>query len=363
MKKLFIKTKFIRFNEKRSEDRQIRRNSHAKWKIRKHQLEFGIPKKEIKRNNKFKQEFPNYEIVIAPLVFSFIKNTNDVIKFIARLKNLYDLNKKVYISLENIKVADYSAVVVLLSIMVKFRSKNIAFYGDMPLEKAPKDVIVGSGFFKNLYKTFDENDSYDISTINQNGIHTHAAKNVDAALSAKIIDTSANYIWGESRRCPGVQRVLIELMQNTNNHAEIGKSGEKHWWLSVNQNNHTKKVSFAFVDFGVGIFTNLENKPLDNKFYGWAKKMMKKFNYGNNAKLFELILNGQLHQTVTEQHYRGKGLPGIAEVFKRNQISNLHIITNDVFCNLSNQKFEILDNTFSGTFLYWELGENNGSIK
>ncbi len=89
--------------------------------------------------------------------------------------------------------------------------------------------------------------------------------------------------------------------------------------------------------------------------------MRTRFKYGNNADLLNLILNGDLHRTVTGEHYRGKGLPGIAEAVKRNQISNLHIITNDVFGNVSKQDYRMLDSKITGTFIYWELNYDNVS--
>lgn len=359
MKKLYTEIDYKSYNRQRSEDRNIRRLLYKKWIINKFRGELGIPKEEIKEKNTFKKKYPKFAKVIAPEVFSFIKNTNGVIGLIEQLKKLYDSNQKVYVVLKPVKETDYSAIVVLLSIMVKFKTKNIDFDGNMPTEVEPRDMLSKSGFFKNLYKRFTEEESYDISTIGPNGIHTHAAKKVDSALSSQIITSATKYIWGEPRRCQGVQRVLIELMQNTNNHAEIGKSGERHWWLSVNQDKNSKKVSFSFVDFGVGIFTNLANKPRGSKFYGWIEKLTSIFQYGNNANLLELILSGELHRTVTGEQYRGKGLPGIAEVMRRGQISNLHIITNDVFCCASNDTYKELNNSFSGTFVYWELGKDN----
>lgn len=268
-----------------------------------------------------------------------------------------------YVVLENVIEVDYSAIIVLLSIMVKFKAKKIEFNGNMPQNSEASKILKESGFFDNLYKRFEEKESYEIPSIPSNGIHTHASKKVNSLLTGSIIDSAAKYIWGEARRCQGVQRALIELMQNTNNHAEIGRPGEKHWWLSVNHNKERKNVAFSFVDFGVGIFTNLKNKPNQNKFFGVLEKMSSKFKYGDNAQLLKLILDGELHQTATGKLYRGKGLPGIAEVMTRNQISNLHIITNDVFCCPSQNIYRILAKPFTGTFVYWELGENNENCK
>jgi hypothetical protein len=146
-------------------------------------------------------------------------------------------------------------------------------------------------------------------------------------------------------------------------HAYIGGTGEKHWWLSVNPIKEEKRVCFSFVDYGVGVFTNLQSKNADSKFYMWAEKLSKLVSFKNNTDLLKLILKGVLHQTVTKKHYRGKGLPGIAEAMRRNQLSNLHIVTNDVYGNVSKDEYKTMNDSFSGTFVYWEVSENNASCK
>lgn len=363
MKLVYKKRKYLGFNKDKAEDRNRRRLEYKRWKSNKFRILNGINKQRKAEINTFNKSHPGYTKIEAPVNFSFLNNTEQVIKFIASLKCLYDKKKKVYVELTNIDAIDYSAIVVLLSIMIKFKSAKIDFTGSMPREKMPKEILEKSGFFENLYKKFEDKESYDISKFNSNCIHTHASKKVDPLLSSTIIASASEHIWDEQRRCQGVQRTLIELMQNTNNHAEIGKPGEKHWWLSVNRDKKSKTVSFSFVDFGVGIFTNLQNKTEKSKFFRWQEKMSLRFKYGSNADLLKLIVDGDLHQTVTEKSYRGKGLPGVAEAMRRNQISNLHIITNDVFSCPSSNLYRKLDMPFNGTFVYWELGEKNDNCK
>ena len=124
-----------------------------------------------------------------------------------------------------------------------------------------------------------------------------------------------------------------------------------------------KKVSFIFIDYGVGIFESLKNKPQTNKWFGWFEKIKNKLKYGGNDEIFKMLLEGQMHLTVTGQHFRGKGLPGINEVLERNQISNLKIISNNVYSNVTSKEFNKLNSEFSGTFMYWELNENNINSK
>lgn len=152
-------------------------------------------------------------------------------------------------------------------------------------------------------------------------------------------------------------------MQNTNNHANIDSEGQKHWWLSVNHLKDKRTVSFSFIDYGVGVFKNLENKPRKSKFWGWKEKMGIKYMFADNRDLLKLILEGKLHETVTDKDYRGKGLPGIYDSLQKNSITNLVIITNDVYAVPSKNQYVKLNKNFNGTFVYWELNEGNRSCK
>jgi hypothetical protein len=72
-------------------------------------------------------------------------------------------------------------------------------------------------------------------------------------------------------------------------------------------------------------------------------------------------MDGKLHLTVTGKPYRGKGLPGIADVLRKNQLSNLNVITNDVIANIENDTYRINKNSFEGTLISWEINHETKS--
>jgi len=269
MKKLYLSAKYKKYHARRTRRQNSRRLEHKSWKKNVRKLHLGLTKDDARKKDDLLKSRRGFIRVNAPEVFSFINNTEAVVEFINSLKRQYENKSQVFIELEKVSEIDYSAIVVLLSIMVKFKAEHIKFDGSIPIIQESKDILTKSGFFDNLYKTFKMEDRYELFASSKNGIHTHAWKNVDSKLGDEIISSATKSIWGESRRCQGVQRALIELMQNTNNHADIGKIGAKHWWLSVNHDCQSKKVSFSFVDFGVGVFTSLYNKPEKSKFYNW----------------------------------------------------------------------------------------------
>lgn len=344
-----------------------RKLAFKKTKWRKNKLRLGrsrLSKKQRYYKNQYLEKYSGYKRIKAPANFSLIKNPELVIEFISKLRAAYESEQEVFVVLRDVTKIDYDAIVVLLSIVVRFKSQNIGLVGDFPSDYTANKTLTESGFFKNLWRnTFEESDRYNIKQTqnlsHDNIIHTHAWKNVDSELSATIIQKASETVWGSLRRCQGAQRTLIELMLNTNNHAVIGKEGERHWWLSVNHQRHENKVSFSFIDYGVGVFTSLNNKKDGSKFHNAINKMLSLFSFQSNAQLLKLILEGELHRTVTNEHYRGKGLPGIYEALKRNSFSNLFIITNDVYADVSRGVFREIRNNFTGTFLYFELEKSN----
>jgi hypothetical protein len=357
LRKRYTTEEYKKRNERHAKRSFKRKLAHKEYKRQKNISELGLskPKREYKR--KFEDPFKNYTKVHAPTILSFIENTNEVAEFIDKLKRLYDQRKKVFVVLKDVEQITYDAIVVLLSIMVKFKSSKIDFNGDFPENDEAHQILNQSRFIEYLFKSFKESDRYNLGQ--KSSILTHAWKDVDSELGSKSIRQASKTIWGEERRCQGVQRTLIELMLNTNNHADDTKKGEKHWWLSVHHDDKNKKVSFAFIDFGVGVFTSLNNKRSSSKFYGALDKLKEKAKYGDNSELLRLLLDGTLHKTATNKSFHGKGLPGINMALKRNQISNLNIITNNVHANAETETYQTISKFFSGTFVYWELNQNN----
>lgn len=206
-----------------------------------------------------------------------------------------------------------------------------------------------SGFFDYLFKKGQE--EYSVKKPN-NTIYTHGNNRADSVFSGKLIETASKFVWGEMRRCPGVQNTFTELMANTYKHASATE-GEHHWWISMTKDLEQKKVVFGFVDYGVGIFRSLLNKSPQDRMYKGLEKLWQKFPWANNnAKAMKLILEGELHKTVTQQSNRGRGLPYIHSCQEAKSIDSLVIISKFMSLYLSLRR--TLDNINS---IYPIIGE------
>lgn len=351
---LFVSMKriYTSYRYKRYQGRHILRENRRRLKSQKKRC-FTIGHDKINPN------ISRYKYVTAPATFCIKENTEEVIKFVNRLNKQLNRRTPTFIDLSKVTDISYDAIVVLLSIISQFKRQHISFNGNFPDDNSCRKILNISGFFSSLY---DENKvvKYDTSakSKNKNIIRKHG-KDASGATAKDLIKICSDNIWGKSCRCQGVYRILIELMQNTHAHANNNAAGTENWWLSVNYDADNNKECFSFVDYGIGVFTSLENKRADSKFFGMIDVLRRKLIEPDNAKVLKLILDGELHRTATGHSYRGKGLPGIKTALERNQISNLYIITNDAYANVCTDSFITLSNAFDGTFIYWELTHKN----
>ena len=352
MKKLYSTVEYKFQNERRINDREKRNLRYKRKRRNKNRGRLGKSSEVLQ----IEQAFKGFKRLAPPHNFSLIDNPEEALEFVGKLEHCYLRRQKVLVKLDDLEYLDYTAVTVLISVMITFKSKNIAFNGSFPKNQALKRLLFNSGFLKHIHEPFENSLHYSIGNPHQ--IFTRANKEVNSELGFYVMQEASETIWGAKRVCKGLQRTLLELMQNTNNHAGRNEKGSMHWWLSVNHDKKNNKVKFVFVDYGIGIFESLKSKPEESKWFNF-NKILTRLTSPKNTEIFRQLLEGELHMTVTGKPYRGKGLPGIKEVMDRNQISELRIISNDVYSNVSKSEYIELRNKFSGTLVYWELNSQN----
>lgn len=325
----------------------------------------GISKCERMEINKRQQErydlirqYAAYKHVLAPTILSMTENVEESVRFISTLEKLLSAKRKVFVEMSHVKKIASGAIIVLLSIMIKFKEENIPFNGSKPFNKEARKMLDNSGFFNHLY----EENGDQIALIGQHNIFTHANKTVDPELSEKLINNVSQQIWGVPCRCTGVQRVYLELMQNTNNHASLYREKVHHWYTTVKYDPQKNKAYFSFIDYGVGIIESI-NKNEKGKFWSSLERIFSVLEPKDSGDFLRLLLDGSIHKTATKHYYRGKGLPGIYKAFTENKISNLIVITNDAYADCRNNSYITLSDKFKGTYVYWELESTNHKIE
>ena len=357
MKKLYQEEKYKFLSIKRSRKALERRKVIERRKKHLRRLLQGKPRihhKDIIARIKYKN-------VKAPENFSLLTNTEETIDFLNRIEAYFNNRREVFVVLKNVKYIDPSAITVLLSLMYKFKVARINFNGDFPEDVDVRNTIEESQFFQKLLSPISQNMGNDYTMTKNNQIFARANTMVISEMGEKIMEEATKTIWGERRICKGLQKTLIELMHNTNNHASKSENNQEHWWLSVNHDKENKKVDFYFVDYGQGILRSLERKSNPNIWNNFWDNFKKLVDLGSEEKVIECLLKGE-HWSPEQRiqpYYRGKGLPSIRESIDRKQISNLQIISNNTRSDVDLKSFVRLSKNFNGTFIHWRLEKNN----
>lgn len=353
-----------RRHEFRKYKRDFRRRTQGlpKAKIGEYNLNRYSPYSNEVDKNDLKNGFKDYKHVPAPKDFSMVGNPEEFISFVHDVQECYKKKQKVFIEMADIENLSDDAIVILLSNMIRFKEHHIRFNGDFPKNEIACNKLKKSGFFRHLYRRSGP------SINNMEGtIYTHGNKKADSVFSSEIIEASSRFVWGEPRRCPGIQNTFTELMANTYKHASKDVEGKHYWWMSMTKDEKEHKVVYGFVDYGIGIFNSLNHKQPGDRLYAAFQKLKSEFSmlsFGKaNDKIMEKILKGELHKTVTKQTNRGKGLPSIYKNWERNEIDSLVIITNNVYADVKNGDYHLLGNEFVGTFVKWEMNPNIKNLR
>ncbi len=336
------KSKIIRIIKNREKSILKRKKSHKSRLLRWKNSHF-IP---IVNNRNKQVNVMIDKTIISPQKFSLIENAEEMLAFTSQLKHAMNFRTRIYLNTEDVSLLTNDAIVALISILNDFKKRDIRFSGKVPKDTLIRDKFEQSGFFEYVYGH--------IKSKNKNSktkIFTKSHKQVLSELTSEIVSEATNTVFGHREGSEYIQRVLVEVMTNTHNHSSINE-GSLEWWLSVEHDEYNKKVSFAFIDNGMGIMESINKRAYNS---GILDQIIGLF---SDARVFEDIFNGKL-KSRTNLQYRGKGLPTIYKGFKQNFYSNLCVLTNNVKAHFESDSFSYLKNKFAGTLIYFELNERN----
>lgn len=338
MKKIYATSEYKRRN-KRHAEKSLRRKILSKEKSKARRKDLSSVSNDVLQNRSSRKQF---ERLKAPSNFSFIENTNEVLSFLDQIRDYIYKRKPVLIDLAEITNLSNDAIVLLLAfVRSPSITRGIPIKGTFPKDGKLRKIFQESGVFG----------SEGTGSESKNYIITRRNKKAEGGIANELIKRSTKEIFGQEARCPGIYRALMESMANTCYHAKPKFIGHETWWLTVYHDKVEKKVSFAFIDLGVGIFKS-------SNMIGFKDKLKSTLGISDNRDVLKEIISGG-RISSTKIPYRGKGLPSIYKGLERNYYSNLKIISNDVKTDLSTNQFEKIPNEFSGTFLYWELNSTN----
>ncbi len=339
MKKIHSQEKLNKL-QKRRKDKifESRRTRSKRLEDRSKGIETSV---KVQRSNPSRVSFK----LDAPKIFCFTKNTVGMIDFIERLENAIDSFDSILINLTKIEDISTDAT---LAIFAKAnnpkRKKNAEITIVSPTIRELDDKLVDSGIFGKEARIFSDGKVREPRGL----IERKNDINVKSEETSDLIKFATKQLFGNELRFQQLQRVFVECMNNTVNHATIERGEKESWWASVYYDETNKTARFNFFDNGIGILESINLR--------WQDKIRQKFGLKGTTDIMRDALAGAVGSR-TGLSYRGKGLPAILEAFKQGCLTNLIIISNDVYVNLEKNEYTNLGKSFKGTFFHWEIGE------
>lgn len=281
-----------------------------------------------------------FEDLIAPPKFTLhYENCTEVIRYVNKIKELGKYRRNMNILMEDIKEIGEGAIAMLLSALDELDNK-VLIKGTKPKQKAERDILERSGFFKYLRGQVDAGNKKTKNTILRTGKAGNSIVNI-----AEEIKQANETVWAERGRNPPLRGTVFEMMRNSCDHAFTDEN-KIIWHFAITHEEPNNIVKFSFVDNGKGIiesFTSGSLKAVLNVFRDSADILDTAFKDGIESR--------------TGLSWRGKGLPTIFENYKDGYFNNLVVISNDVYIDFDENIHKRLDVTFSGTYYFWMLNK------
>lgn len=255
----------------------------------------------------------------------------------------YDLSKVERFSPESIAV--FAACIA----SERF-TNNMNSTGNMPKNIILRNMFKESGFFDHVELENKKN----TPRINKTGELLHKVTN--NKVETEIASSTCLYVKKRTQAkfiddLEPLYVILVEAMQNTNNHASAGKSVQYDWWLYRYEDRSNNLIHFTFLDIGVGVFESLSVK-------NWIRTATDAINLTSNLQLVDDLLAGKI-KSRTLRKDRGKGIPQIYDSSKDELFKDFYILSNDVLINTKNDEKIKLNEQFQGTLYYWTIPTKN----
>ena len=334
MKKYFTTPEYKRFNTARS-NKVIRMRYRRRKRVgRERATDTNSPVNRLPVVN-----------ILAPENYSLVYNTEDTIKYYNKIRDRLSSGQRVRFDLSNVKRMTTDAIAVQIAKIKDERfNRRIPIYGNAPKDVGLSNLFLHSGFYDHVKvsgaKPSSENKL----------IHEITANKVEPDIAKEACLLGLNHTFKNSIIFEPLYDIIIEVMQNTNNHA--GKTrGMYDWWLHVYNHPNSSKTSYTFLDLGDGIFNSLPVRTF------W-RETRRKLGLTSNLDLVDKLFAGEI-KSRTSRPERGKGIPQIYECAQDCVFNKFILISNDVYANLKTHEYHLLRTKFDGTLFYWEIDNVN----
>ncbi len=316
---------------------------HRRFKRLEKKKKLSFEKRRYSKSNWKKITFPS-RVRLIEEPNETLSHFNQAYKYYKKGHNVdYDLSDIIQFSPESI------AVLAACIASIQF-TQNMGSRGNLPKNYILRKVFKESGFFDHVnilnenLKAISKKSAQLLHKVTNDKVETGIAKDACRYMMPKL---NAKYI----DDLEPLYVIIIEAMQNTNNHASGKSKIEYDWWIYRYLDKSKGIVHFTFLDIGVGVFNSL---PVMN----FLRRLKNTANISSNLDLVEDLLNGKI-KSRTKRKDRGKGIPQIYEQSKDEMFKDFYILSNDILIDAKNDINLKLEEEFYGTLYYWTMEIKN----
>lgn len=279
--------------------------------------------------------------ISAPINFSIINNTDEVVHFFDSLRYHQTNRSFVKANLRGVEYTDLATVSVLMAHMYDDRLPWGYLTVMAPINEQPRAIFKKVEFDETVTKrNSDKAHFLSRSGIDDNREHKEAVLQRVQKFNSGLKDTLLNPL-------------LTEILSNTNNHADYSKTGVVPWLITMEEDESKKEIKFCVIDLGVGIYERLVYTDRIIKRRKIVTKIQNFFRQSQNSTLSFNIPKGLL--SSTKLSYRGQGMKNIYNIANNQGFTIFKVITNKAHVNLKNKGDVTEDavSNFRGTLYYW----------
>ncbi|MBX3101764.1 MAG: hypothetical protein KF690_04595 [Bacteroidetes bacterium] len=313
-----------------------------KKRILKNQLR---EKKKLKRNKKYIiiQFLPERISVVSPKVLDIISNPEESLRFIYKLEYHRKKTDRITVNFENLVICHKSGI-MLLSVALS------GFYFKPTITESKLDSVKEMFRNNDVYSYFSNYKGKDQGSVQERVLKRKFISQSDIESLKRI---AAQHTYMNDGIIPlrietSVQDACAEFIQNTLDHTD------KYWYFSLER--YPNNISgFLFLDRGKGVFETAKYYRESPEDIFRPIEMMRYFKENKKYKILENVLRRRFIITSKKDKTRGQGLFKIYDGFAKRNYHNLIVISNNAYCNFSNNMMRSLRVQLKGIFVYFEI--------
>lgn len=314
-----------------------------------HRIFKRLDLKDNNKNKKRRVKNKNWKKVSFPKKIELIHEPDSTLEYFNQAYKYFRTNNNIEFDLSLVSYFSPESIALFAACIADKRyTNNMNSIGNMPKSFLLRKLFYESGFFDHV--TVQNTNSQPVKRKANKLLHKITDFEVETDIATEFClyvknKINAKYI----DDLEPLYVILIEAMQNTNNHASDSHNnkGKYDWWLYRYENKNEKITHFTFLDIGVGVFNSLSVR-------NWKRKLSESVRITSNLDLVDDLMEGKIKSRTLRKN-RGKGVPQICNSSLDEMFDEFFMLSNDILINLKTGSKKKLKEEFHGTMYYWTI--------